>query len=120
MDFEASTATAEVSNLSVFALTILELDSRTTPASNLVQSLLPTATLAPVGKPALSPTAVSASAVAGPTVAPKTLPLVAAELSHAPSPMPAPTAVPVQLPTPTPVPSAPASRAWADPVRLKW
>lgn len=111
MDFRASTATAKVDRLSLFALTVLEPDSTPAPIPTPVQLLLPTATLAPVVKPAVSPPAVSPPAIsppaiAAPTVVPKPLPPVVAPVNPMPTPVPVPAAVPVLLPTPTPIPYA--------------
>ena len=111
VDFRASTATAKVDRLSLFALTVLEPDSTPAPIPTPVQLLLPTATLAPVVKPAVSPPAVSPPAIsppaiAAPTVVPKPLPPVVAPVNPMPTPVPVPAAVPVRLPTPTPIPYA--------------
>lgn len=104
VDFEASTATAQVDSLSLFALTVLEPVPTPTPAPAPAQIALPTATLAPAVKPTLnSPVGAVPTAVAtpSPTAVP---PTVVPALAPDPTPVPVPTAQPIPLPTATPVP----------------
>ncbi|MDP7200764.1 MAG: DUF5050 domain-containing protein [Dehalococcoidia bacterium] len=104
VDFDASTARAQVDSLSVFALTVREPEP--TPAP--VLTLTPAPTASPTDRP--SPTAIAASTpVPTPTatVAPAPTPTPTAVPVPTPTPAPAPTNTPVPAPTETPTPPTP-------------
>ena len=100
VDFRAATASAQVYDLSVFALTIKEPEPTPSPAPR-----TPTAVPAPTPVPTPTPARTS-TPVFTPTPTPKPTPTPTPTLmppTSTPPPMPTITPVPVPRPTPTPV-----------------
>ena len=98
VDFGASTATAQVDDLSIFALTIKEPEPTPAPAPT------PTATVIPTATPTLVPT-VTAVPTATPTLVPTQTPTAVPTPTNTPTLLPTATAIPTPTPTAAPPPT---------------